>query len=42
MYVDHPHYPLLATVEAIFNFGTVGRNDTCAAPMSDLFSGGIP
>src|SRR6266508_1468943 len=31
-----------AKVEAIFNLGTLGRNDTTAAPMSDLFSGGIP
>jgi hypothetical protein len=29
---------LLATVEAIFNLGTLGRNDTSATPMSDLFS----
>jgi hypothetical protein len=33
---------LLATVEAIFNLGTLGRNDTSAAAMSDLFRGGIP
>ena len=33
---------LLATVEAIFNLGTLGRNDTSAAPMSDMFRGGIP
>ena len=33
---------LLATVEAIFNLGTLGRNDTSATPMSDLFRGGIP
>jgi len=32
----------LATVEAIFNLGTLGRNDTSATPMSDLFRGGIP
>jgi hypothetical protein len=36
------HYSLLATVEAIFNLGTLGRNDTSATPMSDLFRGGIP
>jgi hypothetical protein len=28
--------------EAIFNLGTLGRNDTSAAPMSDPFRGGIP
>ena len=33
---------LLATVEAIFNLGTLGRNDTSATPMSDMFRGGIP
>ena len=33
---------LLATVEAIFNLGTLRRNDTSATPMSDLFRGGIP
>ena len=33
---------LLAIVEAIFNLNTVGRNDTSATPMSDLFRGGIP
>jgi hypothetical protein len=32
----------LATVEAIFNLGTLGRNDTSATPMSDLFRSGIP
>ena len=37
-----PVFPLLATVEAIFNLGTLGRNDTSATPMSDLFRGGIP
>ena len=30
---------LLATVEAIFNLGTPGRNDTSATPMSGLFRG---
>jgi len=29
-------------LEAIFNLGTLGRNDTSATPMSDLFRGGIP
>ena len=33
---------LLATVEAIFNVGTLGRNDTSTAPMSDTCRGGIP
>ena len=39
-----PVFPLflLATAEAIFNLGTLGRNDTPATPMSDLFRGGIP
>ena len=40
--VQYSHYSLLATVEAIFNLGTLGRNDTSATPMSDLFRGGIP
>src|ERR1035437_7093838 len=35
-------HSLLATVEAIFNLGTLGRNDTSATPMADLFRGGIP
>jgi len=38
----YSHYSLLATVGAIFNLGTLGRNDTSATPMSDLFRGGIP
>jgi hypothetical protein len=28
--------------QAIFNLGTLGRNDTSATLMSDLFRGGIP
>jgi hypothetical protein len=28
-------YSLVATVEAIVNLGTLGRNDTSATPMSD-------
>lgn len=40
--VEYSHYSLLATLEAIFNLGTLGRNDTSAAPMSDMFRGGIP
>jgi hypothetical protein len=35
-------YHFLATVEAIGNLGTLGRNDTSATLMSDLFRGGIP
>ena len=35
-------WSLPATVEAIFNLGTLGRNDTSATPMSGLFRGGIP
>jgi hypothetical protein len=41
-WVQYSHYSLLATVEAIFNLGTLGRNATSATPMSDLFRGGIP
>ena len=41
-WVQYSHYSLRATVEAIFNLGTLGRNDTSATPMSDLFRGGIP
>ncbi len=41
-WVQYSHYSLLATVEGIFNLGTLGRNDTSATPMSDLFRGGIP
>ena len=41
-WVQYSHYSLPATVEAIFNLGTLGRNDTSATPMSDLFRGGIP
>jgi len=36
--VPYSHYSLLATVEAIFNTGNLGRNDATAAVMSDLFS----
>jgi hypothetical protein len=32
----------LREVLAILNLGTLGRNDTSATPMSDLFRGGIP
>jgi hypothetical protein len=41
-WAQYSHYSLLATVKAIFNSGTLGGNDTSAAPMSDLFRGGIP
>ena len=27
-HMEYSHYSLLATVEAIFNLGTLGRNDT--------------
>lgn len=30
------------SLEAIFNLGTLGRNDTSATAISDLFRGGIP
>jgi phospholipase C len=36
--VPYSHYSLLATVEAIFNTGNLGRNDVAATVMSDLFS----
>jgi phospholipase C len=35
---QYSHYSLLATVEAIFNLGTLGRNDASASSMGDLFS----
>jgi hypothetical protein len=41
-WAQYSHYSLLATVEAIFNLGTLGRNDTATTPMPDLFRGGIP
>ena len=28
--------------QAIFNLRMLGRNDTAATPMSDLYRGGIP
>jgi hypothetical protein len=40
--VPYSHYSLLATVEAIFGLGSLGRNDLQASPMSDLFTTGIP
>ncbi len=36
--VQYSHYSLLATVEAIFKLGSLGRNDAEAPPMTDLFS----
>ena len=36
--VQYSHYSLLATVEAIFNLGSLGRNDASASAMGDLFS----
>jgi len=36
--VQYSHYSLLATVEAIFNTGNLGRSDATASVMSDLFS----
>jgi len=36
--VQYSHYSLLATVEAIFKLGSLGRNDAGATPMTDLFS----
>ena len=40
--VQYTHYSLLATVEAIFHLGNLGRNDSGASPMSDLFANGLP
>ncbi len=36
--VQYSHYSLLATVEAIFKLGSLGRNDAGATPMTDIFS----
>jgi len=36
--VQYSHYSLLATAEALLKIGNLGRNDSTAAPMSDLFS----
>ncbi len=35
--VEYSHYSLLATVEAIFNLGSLGRNDATSSAMGDLF-----
>ena len=42
--VQYSHYSLLATVESVFRLGSLGRNDTSASPMGDLFvsSAGVP
>jgi phosphatidylinositol-3-phosphatase len=37
-YTHYTHYSLLATVEGLLGLGTLGRNDSAAAPMSDLFT----
>jgi hypothetical protein len=36
--VEYSHYSVLATVEAIFGTGSLGRNDATASIMSDMFS----
>jgi phospholipase C len=36
-HVEYSHYSLLATVEAIFDLGSLGRNDASASAMGDLF-----
>jgi phosphatidylinositol-3-phosphatase len=36
--VSYNDYSILATVEAIYNLGNLGRNDTTAAAMSPLFN----
>jgi phosphatidylinositol-3-phosphatase len=43
-HVEYSHYSLLATVEAIFNLGSLGRSDATATAMGDLFTpaAGIP
>jgi phospholipase C len=40
-HVAYSHYSLLATVEAIFNLGNLGRDDATANAMSDLFTNGV-
>ena len=35
---QYSHYSLLATVETIFSLGNLGRNDSTATTMSDLFT----
>ncbi len=41
-HVQYSHYSLLATVEAIFNLGSLGKNDANATVMSDMFARGFP
>jgi len=41
-HVAYSHYSLLATVEAIFNLGNLGRTDATANAMSDLFANRVP
>jgi phosphatidylinositol-3-phosphatase len=41
-HTSYSHYSLLATVEAIFNLGNLGRDDSGANTMADLFTRGIP
>ncbi len=43
-HVEYTHYSLLATVEAVFDLGSLGRNDATASAMGDLFvpAAGIP
>ncbi|MDA4133283.1 MAG: hypothetical protein OK454_09205, partial [Thaumarchaeota archaeon] len=36
-HVEYSHYSLLATVEAIFDLGSLGGNDVSASAMGDLF-----
>jgi hypothetical protein len=40
--IQYSHYSLLATVEAIFNLGMLGRNDTSGTPILESFGSGIP
>jgi phospholipase C len=36
--VQYSHYSLIATIEAIYNLGNLGRNDASAPIMQDLFT----
>jgi phospholipase C len=36
-HIEYSHYSLLATVEEIFNLGSLGRSDASASAMGDLF-----
>jgi hypothetical protein len=42
MHLTADGHDALPNVDDIFNLGTLGRNDTSATPMSDLFRDGIP